>query len=220
MRCQGPLYGFASVSTGSRREPRTEPTLTARATAPSPSLTLASRPTPSPSARSGTGGRPADRGSPVGAPGARACRGSREVAYYQAGPADSGLSRCLHESLSSPVKGILMSSPSAGLPAPEGPGSVSGAPHLPAAFTDTFHRTSSARPSRSRSPSSRSAERRAGVNLPDKGWNPPRTTCRPWSSPGAGHWVAEQAPEEMLAGADRVLTPYRGGRESTERRPR
>jgi hypothetical protein len=31
-----------------------------------------------------------------------------------------------------------MTSSSAGLPAPEGPGSVSGAPRLPAGFTDTF----------------------------------------------------------------------------------
>jgi pimeloyl-ACP methyl ester carboxylesterase len=31
-----------------------------------------------------------------------------------------------------------MSAPSARLPTPEGPGSVSGAPHLPAGFTDTF----------------------------------------------------------------------------------
>ena len=31
-----------------------------------------------------------------------------------------------------------MSSSSTGLPAPEGPGSVSGAPHLPDGFTGTF----------------------------------------------------------------------------------
>jgi pimeloyl-ACP methyl ester carboxylesterase len=35
-------------------------------------------------------------------------------------------------------KGILMSSSAAGRPAPEGPGSVSGAPNLPAGFTGTF----------------------------------------------------------------------------------
>jgi alpha/beta hydrolase family protein len=35
-------------------------------------------------------------------------------------------------------KEILMSSSSTHLPAPEGPGSVSGAPNLPAGFTDTF----------------------------------------------------------------------------------
>jgi pimeloyl-ACP methyl ester carboxylesterase len=29
--------------------------------------------------------------------------------------------------------------------------------------------------------------------------------------PGAGHWVAEQAPEEMLAALTAFLAPYRGG---------
>jgi pimeloyl-ACP methyl ester carboxylesterase len=43
----------------------------------------------------------------------------------------------LHEGPSSPVKGIVMSS-SVGLPIPEGPGSVSGAPNLPDGFTGTF----------------------------------------------------------------------------------
>jgi pimeloyl-ACP methyl ester carboxylesterase len=38
--------------------------------------------------------------------------------------------------------------------------------------------------------------------------------------PGAGHWVAEQAPEEMLAALTAFLAPYRDERESTERRPR
>jgi pimeloyl-ACP methyl ester carboxylesterase len=36
------------------------------------------------------------------------------------------------------MKGITMSSSSARTPTPTGPGSVSGAPHLPAGFTDTF----------------------------------------------------------------------------------
>ena len=35
-----------------------------------------------------------------------------------------------------------------------------------------------------------------------------KVTCRPWS-PGAGHWVAEQAPEEMLAALTEFLAPYR-----------
>src|SRR5262249_14293936 len=35
-------------------------------------------------------------------------------------------------------KGITMSSSSAGLPTPEGPGSVSGAPNLPEGLTGTF----------------------------------------------------------------------------------
>jgi pimeloyl-ACP methyl ester carboxylesterase len=29
--------------------------------------------------------------------------------------------------------------------------------------------------------------------------------------PGAGHWVAEQAPEEMLAALTEFLAPYRDG---------
>jgi len=36
------------------------------------------------------------------------------------------------------MKGILMSAASTNLPTPDGPGSVSGAPNLPAGFTDTF----------------------------------------------------------------------------------
>ena len=36
------------------------------------------------------------------------------------------------------VKGILMSAASTNLPTPDGPGSVSGVPNLPAGFTDTF----------------------------------------------------------------------------------
>jgi hypothetical protein len=30
--------------------------------------------------------------------------------------------------------------------------------------------------------------------------------------PGAGHWVAEQAPDEMLAALTAFLAPYRDGR--------
>jgi len=36
------------------------------------------------------------------------------------------------------MKGILMSAASTNMPTPDGPGSVSGAPNLPAGFTDTF----------------------------------------------------------------------------------
>ena len=74
-----------------------------------------------------------------------------------------------------------MSSTSTRLPTPEGPGSVSGAPNLPDGFTDTF-------------------------------------TCRYIDTGelrlhavigGAGHWVAEQAPEEMLAALREFLAPCR-----------
>ena len=77
-----------------------------------------------------------------------------------------------------------MSSSSTHLPTPEGPGSVSGAPNLPAGFTDTF--------------TSRyigTGELRLHAVIP-----------------GAGHyWVAEQAPEEMLAALTEFLAPYREG---------
>ena len=36
---------------------------------------------------------------------------------------------------------------------------------------------------------------------------------------GAGHWVAEQAPEELLAALTAFLAPYRDRGESTARRP-
>ncbi len=72
-----------------------------------------------------------------------------------------------------------MSPSSAPLSTPEGPGSVSGAPNLPAGFTDTF--------------TSRyidTGELRQRV-------------------PDTGHWVAEQAPEELLAALTEFLAPYR-----------
>ena len=36
---------------------------------------------------------------------------------------------------------------------------------------------------------------------------------------GAGHWLAEQAPEEMLAALTAFLAPYRMDGESIESRP-
>jgi pimeloyl-ACP methyl ester carboxylesterase len=66
---------------------------------------------------------------------------------------------------------------------PEDPGSVSGAPNLPAGFTDTF--TS---------------------RYVDTG-----ELCQHAVIPGAGHWVAEQAPEEVLAALTAFLAPYRVG---------
>jgi nitrous oxide reductase len=62
-------------------------------------------------------------------------------------------------------------------------GSVSRAPNLPAGFTDTF--------------TSRyigTGELRLHAVIPD-----------------AGHWVAEEAPEEMLAALTEFLAPYREG---------
>ena len=76
-----------------------------------------------------------------------------------------------------------MSSSSAPLSTPEGPGSVSGAPNLPAGFTDTFT---------SRYIDTGELRLHAVVG-------------------GDGYWVAEQAPEEMLAALTEFLAPYRGG---------
>jgi pimeloyl-ACP methyl ester carboxylesterase len=74
-----------------------------------------------------------------------------------------------------------MSSSSTHLPTPEGPGSVSGAPNLPAGFTDTFT---------SRYIDTGELRQHAVI-------------------PGVGHWVAEQAPEEMVAALTEFLAPYR-----------
>ena len=74
-----------------------------------------------------------------------------------------------------------MSSSSTRLPTPEGPGSVSGAPNLPDGFTDTFT---------SRYVDTGELRLHAVIG-------------------GAGHWVAEQAPEEMLAALTEFLAPYR-----------
>jgi hypothetical protein len=74
-----------------------------------------------------------------------------------------------------------MSSSSAHPPTPEGPGSVSGAPNLPAGFTDTFT---------SRYVDTGELRLHAVIG-------------------GDGHWVAEQAPEEMVAALTEFLAPYR-----------
>ena len=74
-----------------------------------------------------------------------------------------------------------MSSSSAPLSTPEGPGSVSGAPNLPDGFTDTFT---------SRYIETGELRLHAVIG-------------------GDDHWVAEQAPEEMLAALTEFLAPYR-----------
>ena len=76
-----------------------------------------------------------------------------------------------------------MSSASVPLSTPEGPGYGAGAPHLPEGFTDTF--------------TSRyidTGELRLHA-----------------VSSGSGHFVAEEAPEEMLAALTEFLAPYREG---------
>ena len=117
-----------------------------------------------------------------------------------------------------------MSSSSTHLPTPEGPGSVSGAPNLPEGFTDTF--------------TSRyidTAEVRLHAVIGGEG--PPLLLVHGWPEnwyawrlvmpelardfevaaddvqtlviDGSGHWVAEEATEEMLAALRDFLAPYR-----------
>jgi pimeloyl-ACP methyl ester carboxylesterase len=119
-----------------------------------------------------------------------------------------------------------MSSSSTHLPTPEGPGSVSGAPNLPEGFTDTF--------------TSRyidTAEVRLHAVIGGEG--PPLLLVHGWPQTwyqwrlvmpelardfevaaddvqtlvidGSGHWVAEEATEEMLAALRDFLAPYREG---------
>jgi pimeloyl-ACP methyl ester carboxylesterase len=76
-----------------------------------------------------------------------------------------------------------MSSSPAPLSTPEGPLSVSGAPNLPAGFTDTFT-----------SHYIDADELRLHAVIG-----------------GDGHWLAEEAPEEMLAALRDFLAPYREG---------
>ena len=74
-----------------------------------------------------------------------------------------------------------MSTASTQLPPAEGRGSVIQAPHLPEGFNDTF--------------TSRFIETGELRLHADIG--------------GAGHWVAEEAPEEILAALREFLAPYR-----------
>ena len=77
-----------------------------------------------------------------------------------------------------------MSSSSTRPPTPEGPGSVSQAPHLPDGYNDTFT---------GRYIDTGEVRLQAVIG-------------------GDGYWVAEQAPEEMLVAAlTEFLPPYREG---------
>jgi hypothetical protein len=89
-----------------------------------------------------------------------------------------------------------MSSSSAELPTPEGPGSISGAPNLPAGFTNKF--------------TSRYVDTGAlRVHAVVGGEGPPLLLVHRWHA--TGHWVAEDAPEEMLAALTSFLAAYREG---------
>ena len=76
-----------------------------------------------------------------------------------------------------------MSAASTQLPPAEGRGSVSHAPHLPEGFNDTFI-----------SRYIETGELRLHADIG-----------------GDDHWVAEEAPEEMLAALTEFLVPYREG---------
>jgi hypothetical protein len=76
-----------------------------------------------------------------------------------------------------------MSAASTQLPPAEGRGSVSHAPHLPEGFNDTFI-----------SRYIETGELRLHADIG-----------------GDDHWVAEEAPEEMLAALRDFLAPYRKG---------
>jgi pimeloyl-ACP methyl ester carboxylesterase len=76
-----------------------------------------------------------------------------------------------------------MSAASTQLPPAEGRGSVSQAPHLPQGFNDTFI---------SRYIETGELRLHAVIG-------------------GDGHWVTEEAPEEMLAALRDFLAPYREG---------
>jgi hypothetical protein len=103
------------------------------------------------------------------------------------------------------------------LSTPDGPGSVSGAPNLPAGFIDTFT---------SRYIDTGDLRLHAVIG----GEGPPLLLVHGWPEtwyawrfvmpalaeafeviPGAGHWVAEQAPEELLAALTEFFAPYRDG---------
>jgi hypothetical protein len=87
------------------------------------------------------------------------------------------------------------------LPTPGGYGSVSGAPNLPEGLTDSFT---------SRFIDACGLRQHAVV----EGEGPPlllvpADDVRSVVIPGAGHWVAEQAPDELLTALTEFLVPYR-----------
>lgn len=90
---------------------------------------------------------------------------------------------------------------------PEGPGSVSGAPHLPKGFTETFS---------SRYVNANGVRLHAviGGGLGEGTANTMRLVAdnvQTFIVPESGHWVAEEAPEKLLAAMTQFLAPYRQG---------
>ena len=107
-----------------------------------------------------------------------------------------------------------MSSSSAELPTPEGPGSVSGAPNLPAGFADTFtsrYIDTSAAPARGRRRRGTAAAAGARVAGELVRVTALAADVQTVVIPATGHWVAEDAPEEMLTALTSFLAAYRDG---------
>jgi len=83
---------------------------------------------------------------------------------------------------------------------PEGPGSVSGAPHLPDGFTGTF--------------TSRyigTGDLRQHVVTGGDGRRSPRATCRAWSFPVAATTASRRLPRRYWPALTAFLAPCRDG---------
>jgi pimeloyl-ACP methyl ester carboxylesterase len=129
-----------------------------------------------------------------------------------------------------------MSAASTGLPTPEGPGSVSGAPQLPAGFTDTvsyYVALLAAGPEvlhgsfqlyRAFPTTAQNQQRKTRrLTLPVLAVGGAESSgamvadtmqlvagdVQTLVIPDCGHWVAEQAPGELLAALTAFLAPYR-----------
>ncbi|CAM5742568.1 hypothetical protein SHIRM173S_05555 [Streptomyces hirsutus] len=85
------------------------------------------------------------------------------------------------------------------IPTPEGFGSVGQAPYLPAVFAKTF--------------TGKPGENVAGT------MKLVAHDVRSVVIPGTGHWVAEEAPQEVLAALTTFLAPYRNQGRSTRPQP-
>src|SRR5690348_14179870 len=116
------------------------------------------------------------------------------------------------------------------LATPEGPGSVCGAPHLPAGFTGTFtsrylrgsfgiYRAFPAIIAQNEQRKTRrltlpvlaiGGEQSAGEG-PGNTMKLAADDVQTLVLPGSGHWVAEQAPGDLLAALTAFLAPYRDG---------
>jgi pimeloyl-ACP methyl ester carboxylesterase len=98
---------------------------------------------------------------------------------------------------------------------PEGPGSVSGAPNLSEGFADALT---------SRNVDTGDVRLHAVIGGPSSRWAEPSTGAMVEETmkraaddvqgvvfPAVGHWLAEQAPDELVAALTEFLAPYRDG---------